>query len=236
MWHRKLETWWSGTWKFFVVKWRIGGSFTSFRFLLITFYPGVNSFTFNGTEWKKMTNQDGQRLNLIYLENWVHIWAPFFRGPVSPCIHVPVVGHSSTVISSLWLLEYWSNGDLQATWFNDIFWRVMGLSRNLRYDYLSRKNFTLRHSWPLFLGQVISLACWKSIMAGSIFPFLIDFQCSTRLRNLILHDLIGVMQSITARSNSFLHQTNNNLHVIIAVEKATGPPVWGVHKITSKLI
>ena len=43
-----------------------------------------------------------------------------------------------------------------------------------------------------------------------------------------LNDLIGVMQSITARLNSFLRQTNNNLHVIIAVEKATGPPVWGV--------
>ena len=174
-----------------------------------------------------MTNQDWRRLNFIYFKNWVHIWAPFFRGPVSPCIHVPVVGHSSTVISSLWLLEYWSNGDLQASWFNDIFWRVMGLSRNLRYDYLSRKNFALHHSCPLFLGQVISLVCWKSIMAGSILPVLVDFQCSTRLRNLILNDLIGVMQSITARSNSFLHQTNNNLYVIIAVEKATGPPVWG---------
>ena len=72
-------------------------------------------------------------------------------------------------------------------------------------------------------------------MAGSIFPVLIDFQCSTRLRNLILHDLIGVMQSITARLNSFLHQTNNNLHVIIAVEKATGPPVWGVLELTSEI-
>ena len=87
----------------------------------------------------------------------------------------------------------------------------MGLSRNLRYDYLSRKNFALRHSCPLFLGQVISLVCWKSIMAGSILPVLVDFQCSTRLRNLILHDLIGVMQSTTARLNSFLRQTNNNL-------------------------
>ena len=110
----------------------------------------------------------------------------------------------------------------------------MGLSRNLRYDYLSRKNFALRHSSTLFLGQVISLVCWKSIMAGSILPVLVDFQCSTRLRNLILHDLIGVMQSITARSNSFLRQTNNNRYVIIAVEKATGPPVWGVLDITNK--
>jgi hypothetical protein len=156
----------------------------------------------------------------------VHIWAPFFRGPVSPCIHVPVVGHSSTVISSLWLLEYWSNGDLQATWFKDIFWRVMGLSRNLRYDYLSRKNFALRHSCPLLLGQVISLVCWKSIMAGSILPVLVDFQCSTRLRNLILNDLIGVMQSITARSNSFLHQTNNNL-LLSRSRKQQGPPCGG---------
>ena len=111
----------------------------------------------------------------------------------------------------------------------------MGLSRNLRYDYLSRKNLALHHSSSLFLGQVISLVCWKSIMAGSIFPVLVDFQCSIRLRNLILHDLIGVMQSITARLNSFLHQTNNNLYVIIAVEKATGPPVWGVRNITSKI-
>ena len=111
----------------------------------------------------------------------------------------------------------------------------MGLSRKLRYDYLSRKNFALRHSCSLFLGQVISLVCWKSIMAGSILSVLVDFQCSTRLRNLILHDLIGVMQSITARSNSFLHQTNNNLYVIIAVEKATGPPCVGVLKITSKI-
>ena len=110
----------------------------------------------------------------------------------------------------------------------------MGLSRNLRYDYLSRKNFALHHSCPLFLGQVISLVCWKSIMAGSILPVLVDFQCSTRLRNLILHDLIGVMQSITARLNSFLHQTNNNLYVIIAVEKATGPPCVGVHKKPAK--
>jgi hypothetical protein len=38
------------------------------------------------------------------------------------------------------------------------------------------------------------------------------------------------MQSITARSNSFLHQTNNNLYVIIEVEKATGPPRVGVLK------
>jgi hypothetical protein len=103
----------------------------------------------------------------------------------------------------------------------------MGLSRKLRYDYLSRKNFALHHSCPLFLGQVISLVFWKSIMAGSILSVIVDFQCSIRLRNLILNDLIGVMQSITARLNSFLHQTNNNLHVIIAVEKATGPPVWG---------
>jgi hypothetical protein len=156
-------------------------------------------------------DQDWRRLNLIYFKHWVHIWAPFFCGPVSPCIHVPVVGHSSTVTSSLWLGEHWSNGDLQATWFYDIFWRVMGLSRKLRYDYLSRKNLALHHSSTLFLGQVISLVCWKSIMTGSIFLVLVDFQCSTRLRNLILHDLIGVMQSITARLNSFLHQTNNNL-------------------------
>ncbi len=27
----------------------------------------------------------------------------------------------------------------------------------------------------------------------------------------------------------------NNLYVVIAVEKATGPPLWGVHKITSKI-
>ena len=64
-------------------------------------------------------DQDWRLLNLIYFYKCVvavvHIWAPFFRGPVSPCLHVPVVGHSSTVISSLWLLEYWSNGDLQAT-------------------------------------------------------------------------------------------------------------------------
>jgi hypothetical protein len=93
------------------------------------------------------------------------------------------------------------------------------------------KTLPIHHSCSLFLGQVISLACWKSIMAGSIFPVLVDFQCSIRLLNLILHDLIGVMQSITARLNSFLHQTNNNLYVIIAVEKATGPPVWGVHNI-----
>jgi hypothetical protein len=172
--------WWTGTWRFFIIKW----------YLLFGFYfnPGVNNFASNGTERKKMTNQDWRRLHLICFKNWVHIWAPFFRGPVSPCIHVPVVGHSSTVTSSLWLLEYWSNGDLQASWFNDIFWRVMGLSRNLRYDYLSRKNFALRHSCPLFLGQVISLVCWKSILAGSIFPVLVDFQCSIRLRNLILHD------------------------------------------------
>ena len=93
------------------------------------------------------------------------------------------------------------------------------------------KTLPIHHSCPLFLGQVISLACWKSIRAGSILSVLVDFQCSTRLRNLILHDLIGVMQSTTARSNSFLHQTNNNLYVIIAVEKATGSPVWGVHNI-----
>ena len=71
-------------------------------------------------------------------------------------------------------------------------------------------------------------------MAGSILSVLVDFQCSTRLCNLILNDLIGVMQSITARLNSFLRQPNNNLHVIIAVEKATGPPVWGVHNIYDK--
>jgi hypothetical protein len=98
------------------------------------------------------------------------------------------------------------------------------------------KTLPIHHSCSLLLGQVISLVCWKSIMAGSILPVLVDFQCSIRLCNLILHDLIGVMQSITARLNSFLHQTNNNLHVIIAVEKATGPPVWGVLKIIKLLI
>jgi hypothetical protein len=50
-----------------------------------------------------------------------------------------------------------------------------------------------------------------------------------------LNDLIGVMQSITARLNSFLRQTNNNLYVIIAVEKATGPPVWGVPDIFNEI-
>ena len=42
-------------------------------------------------------DQDWRRLNLIYFYECVvavvHIWAPFFRGPVSLCIHVPVVGH-----------------------------------------------------------------------------------------------------------------------------------------------
>ena len=76
-------------------------------------------------------DQDWRRINFIYFEKCVvHIWAPFFCGPVSPCIHVPVVGHSSTV-TSRWLGVHWSNGDLQASWFKDIFWRVMGLSRNL---------------------------------------------------------------------------------------------------------
>ena len=87
--------WWTGTWRFFIVKW----------YLLFGFYfnPCVSNFASNGTERKKMTNQDWRRLHFIYFKNWVHIWAPFFCGPVSPCIHVPVVGHSSTVISSLWL-------------------------------------------------------------------------------------------------------------------------------------
>jgi hypothetical protein len=89
------------------------------------------------------------------------------------------------------------------------------------------KTLPIHHSCPLFLGQVISLACWKSIMAGSIFPVLIDFQCSTRLRNLILHDLIGVMQSITARLNSFLHQTNNNLVYYRGRESNRAPRVGG---------
>ena len=104
----------------------------------------------------------------------------------------------------------------------------MGLSRKLRYDYLSRKNFALHHSCPLFLGQVISLVCWKSIMAGSILSVLVDFQCSIRLRNLILNDLIGVMQSITARLNSFLHQPNNNLYMLLSrSRKQQGPPCGG---------
>jgi hypothetical protein len=130
------------------------------------------SMELNGRRWRIKIGGD---LIFIYIKNWVHIWALFFCGPVSPCIHVPVVGHSSTVTSSLWLGEHWSNGDLQASWFKDIFWRIMGLSRNLRYDYLSRKNLALHHSSSLFLGQVISLACWKSILAGSIFPVLVDF-------------------------------------------------------------
>jgi hypothetical protein len=32
------------------------------------FNPSVN-FTFNGTKWKKMTNQDWRRLNFIYFKN-----------------------------------------------------------------------------------------------------------------------------------------------------------------------
>jgi hypothetical protein len=89
------------------------------------------------------------------------------------------------------------------------------------------KTLPIHHSCPLLLGQVISLVCWKSIMAGSILSVLVDFQCSTRLRNLILNDLIGVMQSITARSNSFLHQTNNNLCYYRGRESNRAPRVGG---------
>ena len=38
-------------------------SITSLLFLLTTVNPGVKNFTFNGTEWKKMTNEDWRRLN-----------------------------------------------------------------------------------------------------------------------------------------------------------------------------
>ena len=46
----------------------------------------------------------------------MHIWAPFFCGPVSPCINVPVVGHSSTEISSLWL--EWGITQITEAWVN----------------------------------------------------------------------------------------------------------------------
>ena len=86
------------------------------------------------------------------------------------------------------------------------------------------------HFSSLFLGQVIPPGLLEFSYCR-VYLYLPCLNCLpmqyTIDSNLILHDLIGVMQSKTARSNSFLHQPNNNLYVVIAVEKATGPPVWG---------
>ena len=112
-------------------------------------------------------------------------------------------------------------------WFNAIFWRVMELIRKLRYDYLSRKNFALHHSCPRFLGQVISVLL--EVNYGRVYPL-----CLSRLPmqyTIVQPDPTwsGVMQSITARLNSFLHQTNNNLCYYRGRESNRAPRV-GVHK------
>ena len=94
------------------------------------------------------------------------------------------------VILPLWQAGGWEcTGRTEAwktSWFNDIFWRVMGLFKNLNTT-TSLGKICPSSSFSLFLGQVISLACWKSILAGSmsIFPVLVDFKCSRRLCNLI---------------------------------------------------
>jgi hypothetical protein len=67
MWHRKLERrggelgLGGSSWS-----WLLEYDFSSVS-LNYLFNPGVNDFTFNGTEWKKMTNQHLRRLNFIYL-------------------------------------------------------------------------------------------------------------------------------------------------------------------------
>ena len=69
MWHRKLERR-GGELGLGGSSWCYGfRSITSLLFLLTTVNPGVNNFASNGTEWKKMTNQDWRRLNLIYFKN-----------------------------------------------------------------------------------------------------------------------------------------------------------------------
>jgi hypothetical protein len=50
-------------------------------FLLTTVKPGVNNFAFNGTEWKKMTNQDWRRLNFIYFKFECIFGLPFSVAP-----------------------------------------------------------------------------------------------------------------------------------------------------------
>ncbi len=63
------ETWRTQNWNMEVLHGQIMAFGVSLlRFLLTTVNPGVNKFAFNGTEWKKMTNQDWRRLNLIYFK------------------------------------------------------------------------------------------------------------------------------------------------------------------------
>ena len=178
-------------------------------------------------KWTKGDDEkDWRRLNLIYFKNCVcaHLGSLFLwpRFPLHTCARGWTFFHCDQQVVGRALVERGLGGPHDTMISFGGSWGYSGI---LIWLSLSEK-FTLHHSSSLFLGQVISLAYWKSIMAGSILPVLIDFRCSTRLRNLILHDLIGVTQSITARLNSFLRLTIT--HVIITVERATGPPVWGV--------
>ena len=151
MWHHQLKWRDMENWDSEVLHGRMMtfGRSTTLRYLTST--PlSTNSHSVKPNGRRRRTRLASTKFH-VFLKCGVHIWAPFFCGPVSLWIHVPVVGHSSTVISR-WLGEHWSNGDLQATWSYDIFWRVMGLSRKLRYDYLSRKNFAHSSLLSPFLG------------------------------------------------------------------------------------
>jgi hypothetical protein len=81
MWHRKLERCGGelglggSSWS-----WLLEYDFSSVS-LNYLFNPGVNNFTFNGTEWKKMTNQDWRRLNFIYFKIECIFGLPFSVAP-----------------------------------------------------------------------------------------------------------------------------------------------------------
>jgi hypothetical protein len=61
-------------------------SITSLLFLLTIVNPGVNKFTFNGTEWKKMTNQDWRRLNFMYFKKLSAYLGSLFLWPRFPLL------------------------------------------------------------------------------------------------------------------------------------------------------
>jgi hypothetical protein len=159
--------------------------------------------------------RDQQRIHLVEClcnEFQVYVWVLFFSVAPFPLDLKYARGWSFFHCDQQRGLERSGRtGTWRSSWSNDIFWRVMRLSRNPTMVitpliiYLALVTL-LFFRFLLTIGWVISLVAVNLV---GVSPRLDWLLCSIRLCNLILHDL-GVIQSTTARSKSFLRQSNNN--------------------------
>ena len=136
MWHHQLKWRDMENWDSEVLHGRMMtfGRSTTLRYLTST--PlSTNSHSVKPNGRRRRTRLASTKFH-VFLKCGVHIWAPFFCGPVSPWIHVPVAGHSSTVISR-WLGEHWSNGDLEVLMIQRYLLEGHGAIQESYYDYLS---------------------------------------------------------------------------------------------------